>query len=141
MPSNHLFLHHPLLLLPSIFPSISVFSNESVLLIRWPKYWSFSFSINPSNEYSGIFSIYSDSIHLPGSIHIQAQEKSLRYLDFNTHSIILHGLNTCGFSFRMSTVVTQKVPRPWRWKNQSQNPHSGPLNSLVALSSLLKASL
>ena len=54
MPSNHLILCHPLLLLPSIFPSIRVFSNESVLHIRWPKYWSFSFSISPSNEYSGL---------------------------------------------------------------------------------------
>ena len=53
MPSNHLILCHPLLLLPSIFPSIRVFSNESVLRIKWPKYWSFSFSISPSSEYSG----------------------------------------------------------------------------------------
>ena len=51
MPSNHLILCRPLLLLPSVFPSIRVFSNESVLLIRWPRYWSFSFSISPSNEY------------------------------------------------------------------------------------------
>ena len=56
MPSNHLILCRPLLLPPSIFPIISVFSNESVLLIRWPKYWSFSFSISPSNEYSGLIS-------------------------------------------------------------------------------------
>ena len=55
-PSNHLILCHPFLLLPSIFPSIRVFSNESVLRIRWPKYWSFSFSISPSNEYSGLIS-------------------------------------------------------------------------------------
>ena len=54
MPSNHLILCRPLFLLPSIFPSIRVFSNESVLPIRWPKYWSFSFSISPSNEYSGL---------------------------------------------------------------------------------------
>ena len=54
MPSNHLILCHPLLLLPLIFPGIGVFSNESVLCIRWPKYWSFSFSISPSNEYSGL---------------------------------------------------------------------------------------
>ena len=54
MPSNHLILRRPLLLPPSIFASIRVFSNESVLLIRWPKYWSFSFSIRPSNEYSGL---------------------------------------------------------------------------------------
>ena len=56
MPSNHLILCCPLLLKPSIFPSIRVFSNESVLHIRWPKYWSFSFSISPSNEYSGLIS-------------------------------------------------------------------------------------
>ena len=55
MPSNHLTLCHPLLLLPPIFPSISVFSNESALCIRWPKYWSFSFNISPCNEYSGLF--------------------------------------------------------------------------------------
>ena len=56
MPSNHLFLCHPLLLLPSIFPSIRVFSNESTLCMRWPKYWSFSFSISPSNEHPGLIS-------------------------------------------------------------------------------------
>ena len=56
MPSNHLILCHPLLLLPSIFPSIRVFSKESVLHMRWPKYWSFSCSISPSNEYSGLIS-------------------------------------------------------------------------------------
>ena len=60
MPSNHLILCHPLFLLPSIFPSIRVFSNESVLRIRWPKYWSFSFSISPSNEYSGLISFRID---------------------------------------------------------------------------------
>ena len=54
MPPNHLILCHPLLLLPSIFPSIRVFSNESALSMRWPKYWSFSFSISPSNEYPGL---------------------------------------------------------------------------------------
>ena len=57
MPSNHLILCHPLLLLPSNFPSIMVFSNESVLCIRWPKYWSFSFNMSPSNEYSGLTSL------------------------------------------------------------------------------------
>ena len=64
MPSNHLILCHPLLPLPSIFPSIRVFSNESVLLIRWPKYWSFSFSISPSNEYSGLISFMTDWLDL-----------------------------------------------------------------------------
>ena len=60
MPSNHLILCHPLLLLPSIFPSIRVFSNESVLRMRWPKYWSFSFSISPSNEHPGLISFRMD---------------------------------------------------------------------------------
>ena len=60
MPSNHLILCHPLLFLPSIFPSISVFSNELALRIKWPKYWSFNFSISPSNEYSGLISFRID---------------------------------------------------------------------------------
>ena len=64
MPSNHLILCHPLLLLSSIFPNIRVFSNESVLYIRWPKYWSFNFSINPSNEYSGLISFRMDWLGL-----------------------------------------------------------------------------
>ena len=64
MPSSHLTLCHPLLLLPSIFPSIGVFSNESILHIRWPKYWSFSFSINPSSEYSGLISFRMDWLDL-----------------------------------------------------------------------------
>ena len=74
MPSNHLILCHPLLLLPSIFPSIRVFSNESVLLTRWPKYWSFSFSISPSNEYSGLISFRMDWLYL---LAIQGILKSL----------------------------------------------------------------
>ena len=64
MPSNHLILYHPLLLLPSIFPSIRVFSNKAVLCIRWPKYWSLSFSISPSNEYSGLISFRMDWLDL-----------------------------------------------------------------------------
>ena len=74
MPSNHLILCHPLLLLPSIFLSIRVFSNEPVLHIRWPKYWSFSFSIRPSNEYSGLISFRTDWLDL---LVIQETLKSL----------------------------------------------------------------
>ena len=66
MPSNHLILCHPLLLPPSIFPSIGLFSNESALCIRWPKYWSFSFNISPSNEYSGLISFRNDSLQSKG---------------------------------------------------------------------------
>ena len=74
MPSNHLILCCPLILLPSIFPSIRVFTNESVLCIRWPKYWSFSFSIRPSNEYSGLISF---RIHWFELHAVQAALKSL----------------------------------------------------------------
>ena len=74
MPSNHLILCHPLFLWPSIFPSIRVFSNESVLHIRWPKYWSFSFSISPSNEYSGLTSFRMDWMDL---LAVQGTLKSL----------------------------------------------------------------
>ena len=73
-PSSHLLLCYPLLLLPSIFPSIRVFSNESVLHIRWPKYWCFSFSISPSNEYSGLISFRMDWLDL---LAVQGSLKSL----------------------------------------------------------------
>ena len=79
MPSNHLILCYPLLLLPSIFPSISVFSNESALRIRWPKYWSFSFSISPSNEYSGLISFridWSDLLAVQGTLKSLLQHHS-----------------------------------------------------------------
>ena len=74
MPSNHLILCHPLLLLPSLFPTIRVFSNESVLSIRWPKYWSFSFSISLSNECSGLISFKMDLLDL---LAVQGTLKSL----------------------------------------------------------------
>ena len=74
MPSNHLILYRPLLLLPSIFPSIRVFSSGSVLCIRWPKYWSFSFSISPSSEYSGLISFRMDLLDL---LAVQGTLKSL----------------------------------------------------------------
>ena len=74
MPFNHLILYHPLLLLPSIFPSIRVFSNESVLRIRWPKYWNSSFSISPSKEYSGLISFRMDWLDI---LAVQGTLKSL----------------------------------------------------------------
>ena len=74
MPLNHLILCRPLLLLPSIFPSIRVFSNESVLRVRWPKYWSFSFSISPPNEHSGLISFRIDWLNL---LAVQETLKSL----------------------------------------------------------------
>ena len=74
MPSNHLILCHPILLLPSIFPNIRVFSNESVLHIRWPKYWSFSFNISPSNEHPGLIYFSMDWLDL---LAVQGTLKSL----------------------------------------------------------------
>ena len=74
MSSNLLILYHPLLFLPSILPRIRFFSNESVLLIRWPKYWSFSFSISPSNKYSGLISFRMDWLDL---LSVQGTHKSL----------------------------------------------------------------
>src|SRR5574337_889466 len=74
IPSNHLILYCPLLLLPSIFPSLRVFSSESALCIRWPKYWSFRFSISPSNEYSGLISFRIDWFDL---LTVQGTLKSL----------------------------------------------------------------
>ena len=80
MPSNHLILCHPLLLLPSIFPNIRVFPNESALLLRWPKYWSFSISITPSNEYSGLIFFgldWFDLLAVQRTLHIERRSPQL----------------------------------------------------------------
>ena len=87
MPSNHLILCHPLLILPSIFPSIRVFLNESVLHIRWPKYWSLSFSISPSSEYSGLISFRMDWLDL---LAVQGTLKSLLQHHSSKASILRH---------------------------------------------------
>ena len=87
MPSNLLILGHPLLLLPSIFPRIGLFSNESVLHIRWPKYWSFSFSISPSNEYSGLISF---RIHWFNLLAVQGTLKNLLQDHSSKASILQH---------------------------------------------------
>ena len=87
MPSNHLILWRPLLLLPSIFPSSSVFSNESALCLRWPKYWSFSFSISPSNVYSGLISLRIDWFDL---LDVQGTLKSLLQPYSSKASILWH---------------------------------------------------
>ena len=87
IPSNHLILCHPLLLLSSISPSIRVFSNESALPIRWPKYWSFSFSISPSNEYSGLISFRMDWLDL---LAVQGTPKSLLQHHSSKVSMLQH---------------------------------------------------
>jgi len=92
MPSNYLILCRPLLLLPSVFPSISVFSDESLLRIRWPKYWNFSFSISPSNEYSGLISFRIDWLDL---LAFQGALKSL----LQHHSSKASILPSCALSW------------------------------------------
>ena len=101
MPSNHFIFCCPLLLLPSIFPNIRVFSNESVLHIRWLKYWSFSFNIRPSNEYSGLISFRTDWFDL---LAVQGTLKSLLQHDISKHLlpdhiqlIFIHRPNISGF--------------------------------------------
>ena len=106
MPSNHLILCRPLLLLPSIFPSIRVFSNESVLHIRWPKYWSFSFSISPANEYSGLISSRMDWLDL---LAVQGTRKSLLQHHSSKASIFWH---SAFFRAQHSSVCDY-------WKNHS----------------------
>ena len=105
MPSNHLTLWRPLLLLPSIFPSIRVFSNESALLIRWPKYWSFSFSISPSNEHSGLIFFRMDWLDLLVSPRTL---KSLLQHHSSKASIL-----RCSAEFGMPGVS-----HSWSWWNQ-----------------------
>ena len=87
MPSNHLTLCHPLLLLPLVFPSIRIFSNESVLCTRWPKYWSFSFSVSPSNDYSELISFRTDWLDL---LAVQGTLKSLLQHHSSKASILWH---------------------------------------------------
>ena len=88
MPSNHFILCRPILLLPSIFPSIRVFSNESALCIMWPKYWSFSFSISSSNEYSGLISfriVWFDLLAVQGTLQSLLQHIVQKHQFFSTH--------------------------------------------------------
>ena len=94
MPSDHLILCRPLLLPPSIFPSIRVFSNESALCIRWPKYWSFSFSISPSNEYSGLISFRMDWLDF---LAVQGTLKSLLQHHSSKTKGFLEALKAQGF--------------------------------------------
>ena len=111
MPSNHLILCCALLLPPSIFPSIRVFSNESVLRIRWPKYWSFSFSISPSNEYSGLISFRMDWLDL---LAIQGTLKSLLRHHSSKVSILQH---SAFFTIQLSHpyMTTGKTIALTRW--------------------------
>ena len=108
MPSNHLILCHPLLLPSSIFPSIRVFSNKSVLCISWPKYWSFSFSISPSNECSGLISFRMDWLDL---LAIQGTLESLRQHHSSKASILW----CSAFLWSSSHIHTWPVEKPQPW--------------------------
>ena len=111
MSSNHLVLCYPLLLLPSIFPSIRVFSNELALCIRWPKYWSFSFSISPSNEYSGLISFRMDWFDL---LAVQGTLTSLLQHHTSKASILQH---SAFFMVQLSHpyMITGKTISLTRW--------------------------
>ena len=111
MPSNHLILCHPLLLLPSIFPSIRVFSNESVLRIRWPKYWNFSFSISPSNEYSELISFRMDWLDL---LAVQGTLKRL-FQHHNSKALILRHSNFFIVQLLNPYTTTGKTIALTRW--------------------------
>ena len=152
MPSNHLILCCPLLLLPSIFPSIRVFSSESVLCIRWPEYWSFSFSISPSSDYSGLISFRTDWLDL---LAVQGTLKSLLQHHSSKASILW-----CStfFIVQLSHALTRQTVggqrealRPWQrswgrrldiykggikpqespWKSSSIYPHNQSLPTLL----------
>ena len=105
MPSNHPILCRPLLLLPSIFPSIRVFSNESVLCIRWPEYWSFSFSISPSNEYSELISFRMDWLDL---LAVQGTLKSLLQ-HHSSKASILQTQHSLQFNSHIHTWLLEKL--------------------------------
>ena len=105
IPSNHLILCHSLLLLPSIFPSIRVFSSESILCIRWPKYWSFSFNISPSNEYSGLISFRMDWVDL---LAVQGTLKSLLQHHSSKASVLRHS----AFFITNSHIHTWPLEKP-----------------------------
>ena len=111
MPSNHLILYGPLLLLPSIFPSIRVFSNESALYIRWPKYWSFSFNISPSNEHPGLISFRMDWLDFP---EVQGTLKSVLQHHSSKASILRH---SAFFIVQLSHpyMTTEKTIAFTRW--------------------------
>ena len=111
MPSNHLILCHPLLLLPPIPPSIRVFSNESTLHMRWPKYWSFSFSISPSNEHPGLISFSMDWL---GLLAVQGTLKSLLQHHSLKASILQH-LAFCTVQISHPYMTTGKTIALTRW--------------------------
>ena len=110
MLSNHFFLCYTLLLLHSVFPSIRVFSNESALCIRWPKYWSFSFSISPSNAYSGLISLrvdWFDLLVVPGTLKSLPQHHSSKHQLFRTQPSLWSNSHICTWPLEKSALTVQ----------------------------------
>ena len=136
MPSNHLILCRPLLLLPSIFPSIRVFSNESALYIRWTEYWSFSFSISPSNEYPGLISFRMDWLDL---LAIQGTLKSLLQQHSSKASILRHlAFFIVQFSYPYMTTGKTKALARWTFVSKIMSLVFNMLTRLV-MAFLLKS--
>ena len=145
MPSNHLILCHPLLLLPSVFPSIRVFSNESALHIRWPKYWSFSFNISPSSEYPGLISFRMDWFDL---LAVQGTLKSFKPAFFFLSLFYFLTLQYCiGFSIYRNESTTglcvfpilnpppSSLPIPSLWVVPVHQPQASSIMPAFSLSS------
>ena len=140
MPSKHLILCHPLLLLPSIFPSIRVFSNESALCIRWPKYWSFNFNISPSSEHPGLISFRMDWLDL---LAVQGTLKSLLQHHSSKASVLQcsvfftvqlsHSCMTTGKTIALTrwTFVGKVMSLPFNMLSRSQALVNYPLGALI----------
>ena len=115
MPSNHLILCCPLLLLPSVFPSISIFSSKSAICIKWAKYWNFNFSISPSNEYSGLISLRTDWFDLlavQGTLKSLLQHHSSKALSFLFRSLIHFELILLYYIRSSASLIAQLVKNP-----------------------------
>ena len=129
MPSNHLILCHPLLLLPSIFPSIRVFSNESLLRIRWPEYWSFSFNIGPSSEHPGLMSFRMDWLDL---LAVQGTLRSVLQHHSSKASILWHSaFFTVQLSHPYMTIGKTIALTRWTFVGKVMSPLFNMLSRLV----------
>ena len=132
MPSNHLILCHPLLLLPSVFPSIRVFSSESALRIRWPKYWSFSFSISPSNEHPGLISFRIDWLDL---LTVQGTLKSLLQHHSSKASILRHS----HFTVIKYFIILQQIElSPTKWMIFREEEETGDFSDFIGCKNVLR---
>ena len=132
MPFNHLILCHPLLLLPSVFPCIRVFSSESALRIRWPKYWSFNFSISPSNEHPGLISFRMDWLDL---LTVQGTLKSLLQHHSSKASILRHS----HFTVIKYFIILQQIElSPRKWMIFREEEEAGDFSDFIGCKNVLR---